>query len=716
MAENSSTNPATAGGTNITGTTSADRLSGGGGNDTISGSDGADLLSGDAPVTGQWQYSVYSRDFSSANNQTGTISSGTLQGSGYVDDFNVLALRNTINGTSPGTDQNDFGVIYRSNIAISSTGTYTFSSTSDDGSRIIIRDANGNEVFNLNNDYHQGATTRSGTVTLQAGQTYTIEVYYWENQGGQVLAATIAGPGISGTTDLATSPLIQTPPTVASHVDGDDSLLGGAGDDTISGGGGNDRLFGGGDNDSVDGGTGNDVIDGGTGNDTLIGGGGDDSIEGGAGNDIIDGGTGNDSLFGGADNDSVAGGAGNDILDGGAGNDTLFGGADNDTINSGEGNNTVYGGEGADSVTSGTGNDLVYGGIGNDTLYYGAGDDTVYGGTGDDIIDDVAGGQLSGTNVVHGEAGNDQIWTGNQADSIYGGADNDTISGEAGNDYIEGGSGVDQLYGGDDQDMFVVRDGDAALNEAVFGGSGGTDHDTLDLSGYGWDRVVISYDPLNGENGTVLFYDANGLQTGSLSFTDIERVIPCFTAGTLIDTPDGPRPVEDLRPGDLVLTLDDGPQPLRWIGHRSLSLAEILAEPSLQPVEFAAGSLGQGLPKTRLTVSPQHRLLFAGAACELYFGEGEMLAPSVHLAQRPGVTRGPGPVTYVHLMFDQHQIVRTHGIWSESYQPGQQTLATLPDPQREELFRLFPELAEGHRYPAARPTLKAHETRLLLDA
>ena len=42
--------------------------------------------------------------------------------------------------------------------------------------------------------------------------------------------------------------------------------------------------------------------------------------------------------------------------------------------------------------------------------------------------------------------------------------------------------------------------------------------------------------------------------------------IPCFTAGTLIDTPSGPRAVEELRPGDLVTTRDHGPAPLLWAG------------------------------------------------------------------------------------------------------------------------------------------------------
>ncbi len=627
MAENSSTNPATAGGTTITGTAGVDSLTGGGGSDTIIGGGGADRLSGDAPLHGQWQYSVYDRDFSSANNQTQFITSGTLIGHGYVDDFGVRALRNTLGGTAPGADRNDYGIVYSSTLGITTGGTYTFSTTSDDGSRIIIRDSGGNIVFNLNNDFHQAATTRSGSVTLTGGQTYTIEVYFWENQGADSLSATIAGPGF-GATDLATSSLIGVPPTAPGHVDGNDSILGEAGDDTILGGGGNDSLFGGADN---------------------------DSILGESGQDLIYGGDGADRLFGGADADSIYGGIGNDTIDGGLGNDLLAGD------------------DGDDSILGDAGNDTLYGGIGNDTLYGGA-----------------------------------------DADLLSGGAGNDVLSGDSGNDLLQGGAGADALFGGADRDRFTFLDGDFSVGDTVDGGSAGDDYDILDLSGYGWARTDITYLTPDRENGYVDFFDASGGYLGRMFFSEIEEVIPCFASGTLVETPDGPRPVESIRPGDLVLTRDCGPQVVRWTGQRSLSLAEVMATPALRPVELAVGTLGPGLPDRVLTLSPQHRLLLGGPRCELLFGETEVLVPALHLSGRVGVSRPLAPVTYVHLMFDRHQIVRTHGIWSESFQPGERVLGAMPDPQRDELLQLFPQLDRAEGYPAVRATLKAHETRVLL--
>jgi serralysin len=590
MAENSSSSPASAGNNSIAGTVAADSVTGGGGSDTILGGNGADRLSGDAPLQGQWQYSVYTRDFSSANNQTQFITSGTLVGHGYVDDFAVRSLRNTLAGSASGNDQNDYGIIYRSTITITTSGTYTFSTTSDDGSRIIIRDASGATVLNLDNDFHQAPTTRTASVTLTAGQTYSIEVLYWENVGGDVLSATISGPGF-GATDLATSSLLQTPPSAPGHVDGNDSLLGEAGDDTLTGGGGNDRL---------------------------------------------------------------------------------------------------YGGDNSDSIFGETGQDQIYGGSGVDRLYGGADADTIYGGLDNDLIDGGTG-----------------------ADSLYGDAGNDTIYGDTGNDLLEGGFGADLLYGGNDRDRFTFLDGDFTVGDQVFGGTTGDDFDTLDLSGYGWARTDITYTTPDRQNGSVSFFDAQGLLLGEMQFTDIEEIVPCFTAGTLIETPDGPRPVESIRPGDLVNTLDEGPQRVRWVGLRALGVAELITDPQFQPVLFEKGSLGIDLPDRPLTVSPQHRMLVTGAKCELCFGEAEFLAPALHLAGLPGIRRALKPVTYVHLMFDRHQIVRTHGVWSESFQPGTLSLDSLSDPQRDKLVRLFPDLADGVSYPAARSTLRAYETRVL---
>lgn len=187
----------------------------------------------------------------------------------------------------------------------------------------------------------------------------------------------------------------------------------------------------------------------------------------------------------------------------------------------------------------------------------------------------------------------------------------------------------------------------------------------------------------------------------------------CFTTGTWIATPDGERLIETLRPGDLVLTRDDGPQPLRWTGQRRVRAQGLLA-----PVWLAPGALG--LPAERgLSVSQQHRMLLTDWRADLLFGAAEVLVPALHLVDDTDIRlhRG-GAVTYIHLLFDRHQIVTANGIASESFHPGEIALSSLDRAARAELLSLFPELAEdGQGYgPAARPVLRAFEARALAMA
>jgi hypothetical protein len=125
--------------------------------------------------------------------------------------------------------------------------------------------------------------------------------------------------------------------------------------------------------------------------------------------------------------------------------------------------------------------------------------------------------------------------------------------------------------------------------------------------------------------------------TGTLTFTEIENVIPCFTPGTRIATPRGEVAVEDLREGDRVITRDNGLQEIRWTGARSLGAGELMAAPNLRPVLIRAGALGHGLPERDMLVSPQHRLLLTSERAALYFGEREVLAAARHLTGMEGI-------------------------------------------------------------------------------
>ena len=184
-------------------------------------------------------------------------------------------------------------------------------------------------------------------------------------------------------------------------------------------------------------------------------------------------------------------------------------------------------------------------------------------------------------------------------------------------------------------------------------------------------------------------------------------------------TQQGPVAVEDLRPGDQVLTRDNGAQPVAWVGCKTLRPADLAAQARLRPVLICAGALGHGLPERDMMFSPNHQILRADTRADLYFGEHEVLLAAKHLLGRPGITRAlpKGGIDYVHFMFERHEVVLADGVWSESFQPGDQSLAGLDADQRDELLTLFPALATQQgtaNYHAARRILRRYEARALL--
>lgn len=552
--------------------------------------------------------------------------------------------------------------------------------------------------------------------------------------------------------------------------DGDDSLDGGDGDDTLRGDGGENTLTGGDGDDSLIGGPGDDTLEGGLGNDTALGGGGDDLIDTSApltpgadfplpddgfndpidvpvdpnpdnDRDLVAGGAGNDTITTGDDADTITGGAGDDVIDGGLDDDDIAAGDGDDEVTAGEGSDTVLGGDGDDtiyggvndpaanipdaidpeldngddSIDGGAGDDLIFGEDDNDTILGGIGDDTLDGG----IDDDVIRGQDGDDSILGGD-GDDDLRGGNGDDELLGGDGDDTIEGRADDDTIIGGAGADDMSGDTGRDTFIIGSADDGDGDNADGGSGGDDFDTLDLTGVGdFEIVGQTVDPDgNSTSGTVNFLDTpGGTVTGTMTFQEIERIIPCFTPGTVIATPKGERLVEDLQIGDRVITRDNGLQEIRWLGRRDLAGNELLQAQHLKPILIRAGSLGRGLPERDLLVSPNHRVLINNEKSALYFEDREVLASAKHLTGLEGVDAvDTGSISYIHFMFDQHEVVLSNGSWTESFQPGEQTLDGMGAEQRDEIYHLFPELRdiEGiEAYQAARRSLKKHEAKLL---
>ena len=192
----------------------------------------------------------------------------------------------------------------------------------------------------------------------------------------------------------------------------------------------------------------------------------------------------------------------------------------------------------------------------------------------------------------------------------------------------------------------------------------------------------------------------------------VESVPPCFTAGTLILTVTGEQPIETLKVGDRIVTRDGGSQTLRWIGRRRMKVS-----PAIAPIRILADALGEGVPEREVRVSPLHRVLVRSAKAQMLFGQNEILVAAKFLLNDTNILRDSSArvVDYVHLMFDDHAVVYTEGLLSESLQAGAAGLATLSPEARVELLSIFPELAEQGKegHVAVRRTLRAREAAVL---
>lgn len=201
--------------------------------------------------------------------------------------------------------------------------------------------------------------------------------------------------------------------------------------------------------------------------------------------------------------------------------------------------------------------------------------------------------------------------------------------------------------------------------------------------------------------------------TNDLAVCRPELNIVCFASGTRIRTPNGLRNIEDLQVGDLVETVDRGPQPIRWAGSRSLDGIDLATETRLVPVRIKAGALGGGMPANDLVVSPQHRILISSDIAMELTGEKEVLVAAKHLLGVEGIELATDltEVSYHHILFDNHEIIYSEGLRTESLFTGEQAMLSLNEDAQKEIVTLFPQLQEQLPIEGVRPFMKGRIAR-----
>ncbi|MFZ7093992.1 Hint domain-containing protein [Primorskyibacter sp. 2E233] len=209
--------------------------------------------------------------------------------------------------------------------------------------------------------------------------------------------------------------------------------------------------------------------------------------------------------------------------------------------------------------------------------------------------------------------------------------------------------------------------------------------------------VTATVGPANGQTSTNMatgslnssFQSDDGGATYYRQDSPNKGTVPCYAPGTMIDTPDGPRAVETLRPGDLVSTVDHGPQPIRWVRSGDHPLED--AEVDDKPVLIQAGALGPNRPAQDLIVSPQHRIIVGGGGQLMAHFDTVAFAPAKALTSLPGIRymKGKTKITYVHFACDRHEVVTANGCLSESLLLGPEVMKGLSPAERREVTRIF---------------------------
>jgi hypothetical protein len=188
---------------------------------------------------------------------------------------------------------------------------------------------------------------------------------------------------------------------------------------------------------------------------------------------------------------------------------------------------------------------------------------------------------------------------------------------------------------------FVLTDSSATSNTLSVGDS---------IVGFNGDTATNAYYAL-GYGGTAELKDTN-------FYPDSVTNPACFCAGTQIATTSGERPVENLLPGDLVITSDGRAEPVRWVGRQTI--ATRFADPlGTTPIRIGAGAIADGIPARDLTVSPCHAIAIDGVLVQA--------GALVNGASIVRVTDLPAQFVYYHVELAAHELILAEGLSAESF-------------------------------------------------
>ncbi|WP_171012589.1 MULTISPECIES: Hint domain-containing protein [unclassified Sphingomonas] len=157
-------------------------------------------------------------------------------------------------------------------------------------------------------------------------------------------------------------------------------------------------------------------------------------------------------------------------------------------------------------------------------------------------------------------------------------------------------------------------------------------------------------------------FSEDGFGTGGVTFPvtfgyDVAAYLPCFAEGTPLLTPSGPRLVEDLAAGDMILTAGGEQRPIKWVGWTSTHPARHVHPGEVNPVRVKAHAFAPNVPEQDVRVSPGHAIHIDG-----------VLVPAGHLINGATIVQeAVETIRYFHVELDTHDLLVAAGLPCESY-------------------------------------------------
>ena len=177
--------------------------------------------------------------------------------------------------------------------------------------------------------------------------------------------------------------------------------------------------------------------------------------------------------------------------------------------------------------------------------------------------------------------------------------------------------------------------------------------------------------------------DALGV-VGNIATRTVDENPACYCTGTRLLTEVGEVAVEDLRIGDRLVTHSGQLRAIRWIGRRTYGGRFVAGKRHLLPIRFHCGSLGDGLPRRDLLVSPDHAMFLDGVLIP-----ARALVNGCTVVQETAMAR----VEYVHVELDSHDVVMAEGVPSESFVDDDSRMVFH---NATEYFALYPDQPFNH--------------------